>query len=1003
MNKRLQIGGKGIPVAITLIAFLGWAKVSSSEWLPFMPASHDRTEVWWQDGFPGLVDGAPWRQCLLTGRFGMVLDTEKLKIPHLGEVSPGQGLFQLPAAELNLEVNVNGALYRVVSGGALTRHGGPRMVESGRFFQRSDVTDLVFQAENGAQLNVDARIEFSAWSDRLNWVLEAQPGMLPIQAGEVSFGKRGGGFGLAGSNHFEIAADAFSDSPEFTYSFWAFVPEDYQATEVLPWLLCRHRNELADGNVGVTIGPRGVAQARLNLGGGRDNAVSVSATRPLRIGYWNHLVLSYDGKSFRMYVNDHLEVEKEIGKSRTPSPASIAFGRRGDSSGSGYYFRGVIDEIRIVDRALSPREIRTLPSDQLVGFYSFRPDGVASDVRPREKWDSSSARIQIKQGEKVLVGEAKGTPGDEILSASLSIDPMAFSKIDESSTIHVAAKELGSGANRPVSYEREIGWHRINLDGVAPIPPEGQENPSNDAIERIWLDLANPTEERKMVRLQFEKTAGGMAQRVGFPITGVSAVLRDRDGNPVGIPVQLSKNWHNDPLAGKYSGQWFHGISQIPLPPETNLGLELTIAYGHWGGVPAASHAQLSLIGWGRNQRWDQSALGSWGESICFEPDQIQGKATVTDVRPLMVTPLNGEGQWGWTNNVGGADFFRLYDKEGERQFHRGMRAEYRQQGPCLTEVIYSGKVGKGMRHSIHAGLARTDDLVRGTYRVRLDVSESSEFSRFVFFQVGADSYNMTREARFAVGDDSGLVEEWETSKDGLGNRGTPRVLSGAGGWASLHEGANPKPDGKGAWANRGIVIRHWDAKLGGKRVPPYGIEHQSDSSWAAGPTLDIVPPPGVTALLPGDYVEAVFEHLVIPQSAGDYYGSNIRFREALAEMGNTWRMVHREATENSRRVKMKAGALQGRYPEVRISTQGGSAEFEIEGGLGFVPLTFLGLSRSSGFELRVDGVVVDQAKHGSDFWQTDFDPKTSTWSHTYTVPFEMGVRSVKFGPASNP
>ena len=99
MNKRLQIGGKGIPVAITLIAFLGWAKVSSSEWLPFMPASHDRTEVWWQDGFPGLVDGAPWRQCLLTGRFGMVLDTEKLKIPHLGEVSEKGVLTFLPVGE----------------------------------------------------------------------------------------------------------------------------------------------------------------------------------------------------------------------------------------------------------------------------------------------------------------------------------------------------------------------------------------------------------------------------------------------------------------------------------------------------------------------------------------------------------------------------------------------------------------------------------------------------------------------------------------------------------------------------------------------------------------------------------------------------------------------------------------------------------------------------------------------------------------------------------------
>ena len=56
-----------------------------------------------------------------------------------------------------------------------------------------------------------------------------------------------------------------------------------------------------------------------------------------------------------------------------------------------------------------------------------------------------------------------------------------------------------------------------------------------------------------------------------------------------------------------------------------------------WGGVPAASHAQLCLIGWGWNQRWDQAAIGSWGESICYEPEGIQVRCMIDDVRPLMV------------------------------------------------------------------------------------------------------------------------------------------------------------------------------------------------------------------------------------------------------------------------------------------------------------------------------------------------------------------------------
>ncbi len=42
---------------------------------------------------------------------------------------------------------------------------------------------------------------------------------------------------------------------------------------------------------------------------------------------------------------------------------------------------------------------------------------------------------------------------------------------------------------------------------------------------------------------------------------------------------------------------------------------EFDLTYGRWGGVPAASHAQLSLIGWGWNQLWEEAAIGSWGVS----------------------------------------------------------------------------------------------------------------------------------------------------------------------------------------------------------------------------------------------------------------------------------------------------------------------------------------------------------------------------------------------------
>ena len=36
---------------------------------------------------------------------------------------------------------------------------------------------------------------------------------------------------------------------------------------------------------------------------------------------------------------------------------------------------------------------------------------------------------------------------------------------------------------------------------------------------------------------------------------------------------------------------------------------------------------------------------------------------------------------------------------------------------------------------------------------------------------------------------------------------------------------------------------------------------------------------------------------------------------------------------------------------------------------------------------LTTDREPLDQNIHGNDFWQTDYDPTTSTWSRTYNLP----------------
>ena len=134
----------------------------------------------------------------------MALDTKTMRIPHFGLVHTGLDYIaclrsdnsawrRLPAAQLELNVIANGKAYRCNGGGEWMSFTGPRLIESGRFLQRADVTDLVFKSDDGSRLNIHARFETAAWSDRLGLIFAARPGLIPIPAGEACFGKVGGG------------------------------------------------------------------------------------------------------------------------------------------------------------------------------------------------------------------------------------------------------------------------------------------------------------------------------------------------------------------------------------------------------------------------------------------------------------------------------------------------------------------------------------------------------------------------------------------------------------------------------------------------------------------------------------------------------------------------------------------------------------------------------------------------------------------------------------------
>jgi len=73
-------------------------------------------------------------------------------------------------------------------------------------------------------------------------------------------------------------------------------------------------------------------------------------------GVWTHLAGTYDGSTLKLYINGNLVSSKSVSGAATTSSNPL---RIGGNTVWGEYFNGLIDEVRIYNKALSQSEIQT--------------------------------------------------------------------------------------------------------------------------------------------------------------------------------------------------------------------------------------------------------------------------------------------------------------------------------------------------------------------------------------------------------------------------------------------------------------------------------------------------------------------------------------------------------------------------------------------------------------------------------------------------------------------
>lgn len=566
---------------------------------------------------------------------------------------------------------------------------------------------------------------------------------------------------------------------------------------------------------------------------------------------------------------------------------------------------------------------------------------------------------------------------------------------DDMTTVSVS-QSLPSIASVTATYSPDEGLYFINVPSIW----MGYNNCSAvDLLQNLKLTLNNTTGTSKRIRLCF--------RQIPAPnIVGFSSMLRNPNGDPNGMPLQISKNWHNT-YNMLYSGTWIREYTEVIVPANTILNFDYTRVGARWGKVHGAFSHQLSVVGAGVSRGgWLEAGLGSFGENITHSPDYEYGNSNICDYRPFLVTNGNYGGtstQCFWTGNVGGMDIGFYNNNSNTRIYQSQVKTRFPKYGPNLTETsISTYSTDNKLKLDYTFYLNRSDDFVRVYYKIKIKALQAAAFSRFDIFQLGSDSYNFRKARAVAYGNDAGILGQFTPSNAGTNTYTTPATaLTGTNPWIWSGDGTFLSTQGGlEIETSNGIIIRSYTAFLGGQSAnTPYFRERTSSNPNAMKPSqYCLVPPPTVTSFAQGDSIELLLEAVCLPKQVSDYYGTNANFIQALTQYGNTWELLQREVIGNAINATSPTNVISTQYP-LTVTTTNNTGLVVVTGGKNYIPLVFKGLTNITDPKLwkarKNCWELVNQANYGKDFWQTEYDAQTGTYGLIYNVNQDITNDSV--------
>ena len=896
----------------------------------------------------------------------------------------------LQPAALEIELEARGKIFRAVSSKTGSSDSArpqvfTRMWESGRLAQRYDLLALDFEDESGQRLGVQGVLDVVAWPESLSFTAQLAPSLIYKDGWTQGVVDKGL---CVIQKPWNVAHDRRLEHKTMTVEAWVKMPKELESG-AWGYLLGKNKHEGHPGHFSFTYRHKSVT-ANMNFGGGGAGTRRIKQRgHAFKPDAWNHLALSYDGTAMHFYMNGQLQGSEVVEQERPLGDGELSLARRG---GGSPILPAVFDQVRIWNRALTAQEIKaharqpeTMVSQQGLQYAENFDHYSKESIRP-PIWQDVTMRIRLQAEEDAWEATqlVKGEwPLWESKTLHLNCDMTEQPVVQSELSIQVRS---GEAANHPVAFDPLYNAYGVRVGRGQSKRSWNAGDPRKGGYDDYRITVENSGDEGAVAQLFFDlyDVAG---------ITGATAMLCDPEGRPTGIPIQLSKNWHDPSI-----GQYIRCFTSLPVEPGTQDYL-LRIAYGFYGSLPSASHAQLSLIGWGNHGRWDQLAIGTWGETICFDTDMSCVDVAITDVRMLM--SRNGaEGKsWNWTDAGWGGDWLGIFDAAGKKLTTTEMKACYLSQGPCLTDVRFNGHYGaaRQVAAQVDTSTLRTDDFARTFFKIRYEFDQDMPADKAWLFKIGRTGGSVS--PKFAYGNAAGLIEELKVPVDlQIGQSLFEHIEpKGNAPWWAGFPGGHLVDGRDWGTGSRGLIVRSYRASLGGVTYDrPTFSTPVAQKPKSEGSNIDLLMtlPAGVERFQAGDTVEMEVEFITFHRQAEDYYGPNETYRQHLVEHPRSWKTIYREAASNALEVEVAGGELLSAYP-IHIRATDAQIGIAINGGNGKVPLRIEGLPSAQGYVLHqiVDGQMLplDQSVQGNDFWQTDYDQDSQTFRLTYNLPLDAG------------